>query len=189
MDNQSPSMLKAALIGGAAAGVLAGLPYIGKLNLACCSLIVVGGFLAAFIQSRACKKVGAPFAVKSGALVGLLAGLVYAVVATLMTGFPILRADHEELRYSFDEAITRMEEMGMEPEQVSQVAEFLENTSMSAIVAIIVICFFVLWLLSGLVFSTIGGLIGGAACKFEPTPPAPPASESTPSPPDPTQPS
>ena len=57
MDNK-PSMLKATAIGGLAAGFLSSIPFVACLNGLCCSLLIGGGFLAAFLYSRDVAAVG-----------------------------------------------------------------------------------------------------------------------------------
>ena len=76
------STLKAALIGGVICGIASGLPYIGKVNMACCALYVGGGLLAAYLLMKdlpATEK--APYG--AGSVVGLLVGVIGGVVATL----------------------------------------------------------------------------------------------------------
>ena len=79
MDNKT----KAAVIGGAVAGVLSGLPLIGG----CCFLWALGGgFLAVFMYMK-----NAPGAMTpgDGAKLGLTAGIVAAVVSFLL-GLPFM---------------------------------------------------------------------------------------------------
>ena len=79
MDNRT----KAAVIGGAVAGVLSGLPLIGG----CCFLWALGGgFLAVFMYMK-----NAPGAMSpgDGAKLGLTAGIVAAVISFLL-GLPFM---------------------------------------------------------------------------------------------------
>jgi hypothetical protein len=167
-------MLKSTLIGGALFGFLGGLPVVGALNCACCALFVGGGFLAAYLYSKECKGVGVAFKPGNGALVGLVAGLFYAVVTSIVGGIVklIIPTDPEQV-------IDIMEQMGMPPENIDMAAKFIEGSTgfMGLIVG------FFLSLLLAAIFSTVGGLIGGAAFKVEPPPPAPPAQQPTPPPP------
>ena len=53
MGQGSPSLLKAALIGGVVAGIVAAVPLLGDLLYClCCLPVVGGGFLAAFLYSK-----------------------------------------------------------------------------------------------------------------------------------------
>ncbi len=47
--DKNPSMIKATVIGGLSAAVLSSIPLVSCLNVACCSLLIGGGFLASFI--------------------------------------------------------------------------------------------------------------------------------------------
>ena len=163
MKPGSPSMLKATLIGGGTAGVLSSLPLVGALNCLCCSLVVGGGFFAAYLYSQSCRSHGVEFRPGTGALVGLVAAFFYAIASTIVG--MIFRPD-------VDEVISQMEAMGQNipPEAMEWVTWFLEvaGTPLGALLA------FGFGLVIGAVFSTIGGLIGGAAFKVEAAaPPAP----------------
>ncbi len=164
MDNQSPSMLKSTLIGGALFGFIGGLPLIGVLNCACCALVVAGGLLASYMYSRECRQQGVEFRAGGGALVGLVAGLFYAIAHTIVDGIvkTIWPVDVEE-------ALEMAEQFGAPPESLEIVAKFLEGSG--TFVGLIIGFFFLL--LIAAIFSTIGGLIGGAVFKV--TPQAPPS--------------
>jgi hypothetical protein len=168
----SPSMLRATLLGGAAFGLLGATPIVSLLNCACCSLVVGAGVFAAFLYSRDCRGQGAAFAPGSGAIVGLVAGMFYALTSTIVSGL---------LQWLFggsvEEALEQMEQLGVEvPPEAEGFVEFVSQAS-PLLLLFVGFCF---WLLVAAVFSTVGGLIGGAVFKVEPPapgaygPPAPP---------------
>jgi hypothetical protein len=165
-------MLKATLIGGALFGVVGGIPVLNLINCACCALIVGGGFLAAYLYSRECKAGGIEFRPGNGALVGLVAGLFYAIATTLVGAiFKAImpQADPEEMA-------EMMEQFGAPPESVDMALQFMEGSSG---VMGLIIGFFITLLVAA-VFSTIGGLIGGASFKVEPPAPTPPSTQAPP---------
>jgi len=169
MDN-SPSMLKATLIGGAVFGLIGATPFISALNCLCCSLVVAAGFSAAYIYSRDCQNQRAAFSAGNGAIVGLVAGMFYAlttvVVSSLVNIF--LRTDIEEM-------LEQLEDSGFAiPPEAEPFFDYMIDAS-PILLFFLGFCF---WLLIAAVFSTIGGLIGGAVFKFEP--PAPPAAAGPP---------
>jgi hypothetical protein len=177
MDNRAPSMLRSTLIGGALFGFLGGLPIVGGLNCLCCSLFVAGGFLAAFLYSKECAAVGMEFKPGNGALVGLVAGLFYAITTSIISGIArmLMPTDPEQM-------IDMLEQVGVPPESLDVAATWIESST--GIMGIL-FGFFVALLLAA-VFSTIGGLIGGAVFKTQPQPPAsPPADAPPPAPPAP----
>ena len=170
-----PSMLKPTLIGGGVAGLIGGLPLIGAINACCCALIIGGGFLAAFLYSNECKGMGAEFRAGAGAKIGLVAGLFYWLVNSIVQGLVSMVFGQPD----FAEILEQMETAGAPPELLDQVEPLFEILSGGGGVALVLIVSLVL----AIVFSTIGGLIGGAVFKVEPSPPtspAPPAPPVTP---------
>jgi hypothetical protein len=169
MKSGSPSMLKATLIGGGLAGLMSSIPVVQWLNCVCCALVIGGGFLAAFIYAKDCRSLGVGFRPGEGALVGLVSALFFAIVVSLIgmlirLVFPMDPAD------VMSQMEPMFEQFGMQGDQADRavrVAEFF----MSWFGAIVL---FFIFLLVGAIFSTLGGLIGGAAFKVETA--APPAS-------------
>jgi hypothetical protein len=167
MDNRSPSMLKPTLIGGAVFGLVGALPLIGALNCACCALVMAGGFLAAYLYSRDCASQGFEFRAGGGAMVGLVAGLFYALTTTIVSGIVNMVTGA-----SMEQILEQAEEMGADiPPEAEPFIQFLTETNM----LVLALLGFFFWLLIAAIFSTIGGLIGGAAFKVEPKAPAPPS--------------
>ena len=82
MDKQKPEYLRPALIAGAIAGVLSGLPFVSAGNCLCCLWIVGGAALAVNLLA---KRMGGVLTSGDGAIVGALTGIVAAVVDTLMS--------------------------------------------------------------------------------------------------------
>jgi len=79
MNNQKPGMFVPALIGGAAAGILSGLPV---LNCLCCLWIIGGALLASYLLAK-----DSPVALTAGdgAIVGIFTGIVAAVVDAIIS--------------------------------------------------------------------------------------------------------
>lgn len=107
------SKLTPALVGGCTFGVLASLPYIAFINMACCALYIGGGVLSAYLYLREQPPMpSAPYG--DGAVVGLLAGLfggvASAVVAVVVAMTP-LGQDPEAANV----ALAQIEQAGVEP--------------------------------------------------------------------------
>lgn len=79
MNEQRPGMFIPALIGGVFAGILSGIPFI---NCLCCLWIIVGGIMAAYFLT---KNSPAPLSASDGAIVGVFAGIIGAVVEFLIS--------------------------------------------------------------------------------------------------------
>ncbi|MDD8014426.1 MAG: hypothetical protein PHX45_01925 [Acidobacteriota bacterium] len=79
MNQKREGMLAPALIGGAAAGFLSGIPF---FNCLCCLWIIGGGILAAYLLAK-----DSPESLKpgDGAIAGILSGIVAAVVNALIS--------------------------------------------------------------------------------------------------------
>jgi hypothetical protein len=95
MNGQKPSLITPALIGGAAAGVLSGVPVFQCL---CCLWIIVGAVLSTYILSR---QTPAPVTPGDGALVGALAG-VFAAWASAVISLPFTRVQLAFIKKFFE---------------------------------------------------------------------------------------
>ncbi len=164
--NQSPSMLKPALISGIAFGIAGAIPVVNWINCACCALIIGCGLLAAFLQSKQCRQAGVEFRPGNGATVGLVSGLIYGVVSGILGGLINAAMGGAE----WNEIIQQIQSSGanLDPEVIDQISGFMESSG-SAMLFLIGL-FFALFF--GAIFGVIGGLIGGSAFKVEAKPPA-----------------
>lgn len=143
MDNQKSAMFSAALIGGAGAGVLSGIPFV---NCLCCLWIIGGAMLAAYLLAK-----NSPVALTAGdgAIVGVFTGIV-AVVMQAILSFLFRPANKVFLRRIMERFAEYGEEMppGFE--------DFLEGGSTQVSVPLFLIGI----LVSAIVFSALGALGG-----------------------------
>ena len=79
MNAQKPSFFVPALIGGAVAGVLSGVPLLGCL---CCLWIIGGAMLSAYLLAK-----DSPILLTSadGAIVGIFSGIIAAIVEAFIS--------------------------------------------------------------------------------------------------------
>ncbi|MCK5376803.1 MAG: hypothetical protein KAJ97_06965 [Acidobacteria bacterium] len=163
---ESPSMLKPALISGVAFGIAGAIPVINWINCACCALIIGCGFLAAFLQSKECRQAGVEFRPGNGATVGLVAGLVYGAVSGVLGGIISSATGMGD----WEGVMEQIQASGadLDPEVLNQISSFMESSG--GLMMILIGLFFAL--LFGAIFGTIGGLIGGSVFKVELQPPA-----------------
>ncbi len=82
MDQKKPEYLRPALIAGAVAGVLSGLPLVSSGNCLCCLWIVGGSVLAVNLLA---KHTAGVLTSGDGAIVGAFTGIVAAVIDTLIS--------------------------------------------------------------------------------------------------------
>ena len=144
--NTTTSKLQPALIGGLVTGVLSALPFIGAFNACCCLWIVTGGVTAAYLlQDREPSAIQ----VGDGALVGLMAGVIGAFVYLILS-IPITLLMAPMMSAFTDRVLN---DSNFPP-------EFREMVSSGVGTALGIILGFFAYLAAGIVFSTLGGVLG-----------------------------
>jgi hypothetical protein len=145
-------------------GVLSALPLIAAGNVCCCLWVVGGGLLAAYVFQQ---NQTVPITPGDGALVGLLAGLIGAVVQALLS-IPISLIIGPMER----EMMQRLIEMvGTLPPEMRDTLERYGRGEQSGVLLIVSrIVAFMFWLFIGAIFSTLGGLLGAAIFRKQPPP-------------------
>ena len=130
-------------------GVLSGLPFVAAGNICCCMWLIAGGVVAAYVLQQ---NEAAPITSGDGAAVGLLAGVAGAFVYLLIS-IPISILISPMERELAQRLIERFG--GMPP-------EFRDFSSHRLGPGFGLTLGFVTFLFLGVVFSTIGGVIGQA---------------------------
>jgi hypothetical protein len=143
MNDHKPNMLAPALIGGAVAGVLSGIPF---LNCFCCLWIIGGAVLASYLLAK-----DSPVSLTSGdgAIVGALAGISAAVVDSLV-GIPLHGLNVAVMRRMME----RLSEFA--DEMPSGWENWLDRTGGGVSIAM----FFMGLFISAAVFAALGALGG-----------------------------
>jgi hypothetical protein len=171
------AMMQPALIGGLVMGVLSALPIISAGNICCCLWVVSGGIVAAYVLQQ-----NQPTAITigDGALVGLLAGITGAFVSLLLS-IPIQLIVAPMQR----QVLERLIDAGDMPPEFREYAAAYVGGITGILIS------FITTLFAGLVFSTLGGVIGAAIFRRPPDtsttvlPPSPPYTPSGPAVPPP----
>ena len=155
--------LQPALLGGLFIGVLSALPVVNAGNC-CCLWVIGGGVVAAYLLQQSQST---PVTSGDGAVVGLMSGVIGAVV-TAVISLPIkLMLGPLQARW--------MERIAQQSGDNPDVAPFLRmmEGGGGAIIGTIITFGFMLFL--GMIFSTLGGLLGATLFrKNVPPPPSPP---------------
>lgn len=157
MNEQRPRMLTPALIGGAAAGILSGLPF---LNCLCCFWIIGGAMLAAYLLA---KESPVSLTAGDGAVVGALAGISAAVVDSLV-GIPLRGLNLAVMRRMFERLAEFADEMP------AGWQGWLDRSAGGFSVAM----FFLGLFMSAAIFAAVGalgGVIGASLFGRKPQPP------------------
>ncbi len=150
-------------------GVLSALPLIAAGNC-CCLWVIGGGLVAAYVLQQ---NQSTPITPADGALVGLLAGLIGAVVQMALS-IPIgLLVGPMERAF-----VQRILEMaGTMPSEMRDALERYGREDQGAATFIVVRMFSLMaFLFIGAIFSTLGGVLGAAI--FKKSTPPPPSDES-----------
>ncbi len=146
MNPHKPEYLRPALIAGAVAGLLSGLPFIGAGNCICCLWIVGGAAIAAKLLAA---RTPGLLAASDGAVVGALTGIVAAVVDAIVS-IPLRSFNMELARRILDKA----SELG--GDMPSGLDEFLNGSR-----GVLSPGWFLLGLLISAAVFTVMGVLGG----------------------------
>jgi hypothetical protein len=153
--NTTTSKLKPAVIGGLVMGALSALPVVSLGNGCCCLWVICGGLVAAYMLQ---EQEPGPISPADGATVGLFAGVIGAFVS-LVFSIPLglLLAPMQR------QLVDRLLQSGQLPPEFERFA-----SSMVGVVGFVL--GFMALLMAGVIFSTLGGLLGAAIFKRK-TPP------------------
>jgi hypothetical protein len=141
-------------------GVLSALPLVSAGNCCCCLWIVSGGALAAYLRQQ-----NLPLMITAGegAIVGLFAGLIGGIAATIISS-PV-----EMAMGPFQQQI--MERiLSSNPDVPPEMRDMIQRSAATGANVAIKLVFN---LVTGVVFGTLGGLLGAAIFKKTPPPPPP----------------
>jgi hypothetical protein len=157
-----PSKLRPALWGGLLIGVLSSLPFVSVFNACCCLWVVVGGVLTSYLlqESRS-----APLTAGDGAVGGLLAGAIGAVITSVVSGL-IAAVTGANVRAAFEQMLERGGDL---PPGAVNVIEQMRDIPTAAWVAISLVATLIIYP----IFAMLGGLLGVAMFKRNPPPPPP----------------
>jgi hypothetical protein len=156
-------MLQPALLGGVAIGVLSALPFINLANC-CCAWVLFGGGLAAYLMQQPRAE---PISAGDGALVGLMAGAIGAVVLAIVS-IPINALMLPLQGDMLEQVLTNASDMPPE------VRELLEGLRGGALAGAASLFFFFVSLVVFSVFGLFGGLLGALVFRKDVPPPPPP---------------
>ena len=154
--------LQPALFGGLFIGVLSALPLV---NVCCCLWILTGGVLAVYLMQ---SKHAYPITAADGALVGLLAGILGAVISGLLS-IPINLAMGPLVERIIQGLLLNNPDIPAETK--SAIENMLARRGASVIGTILGIG---VGMIVGAIFGALGGLLGVAMFKKNAPPPPPP---------------
>ena len=161
-----------ALYGGLFIGILSALPIINLGNVCCCMWVIGGGVITAYLMQQASP---VAITVGDGALGGLMAGVVGAVV-DMVVSIPV------NLLWGPMQAQMLRRVLESSPEVKDAMPQFFRPEGAAAAgIFLAAIVGLVFMLLIGVIFGTVGGMIGaaifnrGKPAVVSAPPPPPPA--------------
>lgn len=176
-----PAKLQPALLGGLVMGILSALPLISAANC-CCAWILFGGGLAAYLMQQSHP---APINAGDGAIVGLLAGVIGAVVwAVLSIPIGLIMGPFQ---IAMMERV--LENARDVPPEIREMIEGMRGMAGAGAIGIgAVVSFFFMLIIGiciGAIFGALGGILGAVMFRKNVPPPPPPSSPFSPPPPPP----
>ena len=151
--------MQPALLGGLFIGVLSALPIINVANC-CCLWIVGGGALAAYLTQQEDPR---PITPGGGALAGLAAGVAGAIIWVLVAiPIDILIAPIQERMVS--------QMMASSADMPPEVRAWFEMLAQRASGPLRYMLGFAFQLFGGMIFSTLGGVLGAVFFRRQPPP-------------------
>ena len=151
MSEKKPNMLISALIGGAFLGIISALPILEYLNCACCGVLVSGGVLTSYLYIRESSSRLEPVSYADGALLGLLSGILGSVV------YILVRVPLFYVQITLGLTISEVQADLNDPNIPEPLRAILQELLQSGMLIFIEIFFF---LVTALIFSTLGGILG-----------------------------
>jgi hypothetical protein len=143
MNDQRPGMFVPALIGGAVAGILSGIPFV---NCLCCLWIIGGAMLAAYLLTK-----DSPVALSAGdgAIVGIFTGIVAAFVEVIIS-IPFKAVTDKFMRNMIDRFSEYYDEMPQDWESWFEGGAF-DSSFVWTIIGLVI---------SAVIFAALGALGG-----------------------------
>ena len=156
MNTQKPRMLMPAVIGGVASGILTAIPFVSCF---CCLWIIGGGFLAAYLLL---KETPEGLTAGDGAIVGVFAGIIGAIVDTVVSiPFDAMMRNSEFMQAILDRVNEYAQDLPAGLEGLLEPGSFsLAWTLLGLVVSMVIFS----------AFSALGGIIGVSVFKKKPDP-------------------
>ena len=166
--NNSPNKLKAVFISALVMTLLSITPILSLINLFCCAGVIIGGFAGAYFYNNDLKKVNGFIEYKDGVMIGILSGIVTAVI---YTGVLLLYQLYSETNL-FIEMTTELEKLGVQlsPEFYKGMDYFNDEINQYGFSPTLTIVSLFIYMIIYPLFGAIGGLLAVSLFKrIQPT--------------------
>ena len=151
-----------AVLGGLFIGVISGLPFVNIVNVCCCAGVIAGGVLVTYLLQQ-----NSPMAVATSeaAVQGLIAGVIGAIVMSLITAALASVISSPAMLDQIREEV--MSNSDLPPEMRDNMLRLMTSTNMAVVTLLITVPMYA-------VFSMAGSLLGLAFFRKKTPPAAPP---------------
>jgi uncharacterized membrane protein YeaQ/YmgE (transglycosylase-associated protein family) len=150
--------LQPALLGGLLIGVLSALPFV---SMCCCLWVIAGGVLTTYLLQ---ERMTTPVTAGDATIAGLLAGIVGAILATVLSQLLAMARG-----LNFADAINDLIGQGRLPPEMAGALEQVRDMPPAVfIIGSLLVSMFIYP-----IFSMLGALLGVALFKRQPPPPPP----------------
>jgi uncharacterized membrane protein YeaQ/YmgE (transglycosylase-associated protein family) len=174
---EKPSKFRAAAVAGSAIGVVSSVPGLNLINCCCCAGIILGGVLAVYLYREEFREGMPPLESSDGLVLGILAGLVGAFAATVLSLLIFLAfgsLESEFVRGIVEKVLESLEDAGSLPGGAAeQIREQMEEAFAEATTVMGILGSLRMNLIIYPIFGMLGGLLGYQFFKPKPQAPLP----------------
>ena len=153
----NPNKLKAVLIAAGLMTFVSITPIVSLINAACCAGIILGAFVGTYIYYKDLSRVGMVINYKDGVMIGILAGIITAIIYTGV----ILLYQLFSSGNMFTEMANDFEKLGfpLSPEFYKVIDHFSDETNKYGFSPTMTVISLVLYLILYPLFGSLGGLL------------------------------
>ncbi len=171
---EKPNKHRSAIIGGLIIGAISGLPGLNFINCCCCAGIMLGGGISVYLYSSEFKVEMAPLESSDALILGIIAGIIGALLSTLIGVIIVLSfgpVEVEMARSFFERLTEKLENSGSVPAgTLDNLREQFDDAIKEASTVGGVLRSLIYSLIIYPIFSMLGGLICFSFfCKKKPT--------------------
>ena len=170
--NPKPDKTIPAIYGGILMGLVSSIPFVSFINCFCCAGILMGGFLAVMFYKNNFTPDTPPFTAGDCMTVGVMAGVIGAIISTILGVIFMLMFGNVALKFVVD--LLQNSTIQVPPDMMKSLEDAIDEKV--NVLRIMLDFFFVLVL--DAIFGMLGGLIAYSAFKpkqqmMMPPPPPP----------------
>ena len=153
----NPNKLKAVLIAAGLMTFVSITPIVNLINVACCAGVILGAFVGTYVYYKDLSRVGAIINYKDGVMIGILAGIITAIIYTgVILVYQLFSSGN-----MFTDMANDFEKLGfpLSPEFYKVIDHFSDETNKYGFSPTMTVISLVLYLILYPLFGSLGGLL------------------------------